>query len=45
MDFVTKIGRDPFHKVDLQPINYKEKGPGNSKNPKYIINYFMAIKE
>lgn len=27
VDFVTKIGKDPFHKVELQPINYKESGP------------------
>ena len=30
VDFITRIGKDPFHKVELVPINYKEKGPDNS---------------
>lgn len=45
IDFVTRIGKDPFHKVNLQPINYKDKGPENAITPRYIVNYFMAIKE
>ena len=45
VDFITRIGKDPFHKVDLVPINYHEKGPENSPVPKYSVNYFLAIKE
>ena len=45
VDFVTRIGKDPFHKVELTPINYKEQGPQDEQFPRYIVNYFLAIKE
>jgi hypothetical protein len=45
VDFVTRIGKDPFHKVILQPLNYREQGPENEEIPRYVVNYFLAIKE
>ena len=41
VDFVTRIGKDPFHKIILQPLNYKEEVLELS----YVVNYFLSIKE
>jgi hypothetical protein len=50
VDFITKIGKDPFHKVDLAPINYSEAGPLAANGscatdpPRYIVSYLLTIK-
>ena len=41
VDFVTRIGKDPFHKIILQPLNYKEE----VLELRYAVNYFLSIKE